>query len=85
MYGDRHPIEAMTGKSPLERCKAMFNACWPHFAGEFPGFMQVVHTLRTPHHGNLDLALFEVLWRFSHAAPEAWPRALFKWPSPRLK
>ena len=82
LYGDRHPMEAVTGKAPLERCKAMLHACLPHFTSEFPGFMQVVHTLRNPHHGNLDLALFEVLWRFSHAAPEAWPRALLKWPLP---
>lgn len=80
LYGDRHPMEAMSGKSPLERCKAMLNACLPHFTTEFPGFMQVAHTLRLPHHGNLDLALFEVLWRFSHAAPQAWPRALLTWP-----
>ena len=44
--------------------------------------MQVVHTLRRPHHGNFDLALFEILWRFSHAAPTAWPGALLNWPLP---
>ena len=42
LYGDRHPIETMHGKSPLARCRAMFKACSPHFAGELPGCMQVV-------------------------------------------
>ena len=29
LYGGRHPIEAKSGMSPLDRCKAMLNACLP--------------------------------------------------------
>ena len=74
LYGNRHPMEASTGKSPVQRCNDMLNHCLPHFTREFPQFMQVMHTLRFPHHGNLDLCVFEVLWRFSHAVQAAWPR-----------
>jgi len=83
LFGGRHPLEAKSGMTPQDRCKAMLHACLPHFGDHFPHFMQVVHTIRKPHRGNFDLALFEILWRFSHSVPPAlWPGALRKWPLP---
>ena len=79
LYGNRHPSEAVSAKSPAERAKDMLAQCLPGFNEHFPHFMLISSTLRQ-HQGNLDLALFEVLWRFSHGVGRAWPEGLLEWP-----
>lgn len=79
LYGNRHPSEARTAKSPVERAKDMLAQCLPGFSLHFPYYMLISQTLRQ-HQGNLDLALFEVLWRFSHIVGQAWPQGLLQWP-----
>ena len=79
LYGGRHPSEAVSAKSPVQRARDMLEECLPGFQAHFPAFMLLSSTLRQ-HHGNLDIALFEVLWRFSHGLGDAWPHGLLAWP-----
>lgn len=82
LYSGRHPAEATSAKSVVYRATALLQECLPGFKEYFPPFMLITCTLRE-HQGNLDLALFEVLWRFSHAVERAhFPHGLVAWPLP---
>ena len=80
LYGGRHPKEATSAKSPAVRATAMLEECLPGFNLHFPAFMLLGQTLRA-HQGNMDLAMFEVLWRFSHGVTTTgWPSGFLAWP-----
>jgi len=80
LYGGRHPAEASSAKSACARAVEMLDECLPGFNSNFPGFMLVPNTLRA-HGGNLDITLFEVLWRFSQAVKgTAFPHGVREWP-----
>jgi hypothetical protein len=80
LYGGRHPADAASSRSPVSRATAMLDQCLPGFNMHLPGYMLLPNTLRA-FHGNLDLALFEALWRFSHAVRRtSFPHGLLEWP-----
>ena len=79
LYGGKHPSAATTCESVVSRAEKLAHRCMPRYHELFVGFSGVAQML-AKHKGNLDLALFEAMWRYSHVAGATLQLALHSWP-----
>ena len=79
LYGGKHPSAATTCESVVSRADKLIDRSMPMYNDLFVGLFSSAQLL-AKHKGNLDLALFEAMWRYSHLAGGTLQPALHAWP-----
>ena len=79
LYGGKHPSAATTCESVVSRANKLAERSMPLCNKLFVGLGSIAQLL-AKHKGNLDLALFEAMWRYSNFAGSTLQPAIHAWP-----